>query len=150
MNTETKTNEDLELTPQQIQLMQQMEQQNNYSDELKDFASKIANQIENEKNVQQEQKEQKQEEIIPVDEKISRKNLVDKILLHGKEPLFVSAIIFILSLGNNVLNAQISKIMPKFISGNNLNIISMLIISLLGGVLYYIGKKCFLDKKNII
>jgi uncharacterized membrane protein YgcG len=148
MNTETKIqqqpSDELELTPQQIQLMQQMEQQNNYTDELKDFASKIASQIENEKNNQQEQ------EMIPVVEKSSKRSLVDKILLHAKEPLFVSIIILILSASNNVLISQISKIMPKVITGNKLNVIGMLIVSLLGGVLYYIGKKFLLDKKNII
>jgi hypothetical protein len=150
MNTETKIqqqpSDELELTPQQIQLMQQMEQQNNYTDELKDFASKIASQIENEKNNQQEQ----EQEMIPVVEKSSKRSLVDKILLHAKEPLFVSIIILILSASNNVLISQISKIMPKVITGNKLNVIGMLIVSLLGGVLYYIGKKFLLDKKNII
>jgi len=154
MNTETKIqqqpSDELELTPQQIQLMQQMDQQNNYTEELKEFASKIANQIENEKNTQQEQEQEQEQEIVPSSSTNIKKSLVDKILLHAKEPLFVSAIILILSASNNVLISQISKMMPKIITGQKLNVISMLIVSLLGGAIYYMGKKFLLDKKNII
>ena len=154
MNTETKIqpqqNDDLELTPQQIQLMQQMEQQNNYNDELKDFANKIANQIENENENDNNSQNVQKEIVNPVVEKSNDKNVFNKILLHVKEPLFVSIIILILSASNNILISQISKIMPKIITGQKLNVISMLIVSLLGGAIYYLGKKFLLDKKNII
>lgn len=144
MNTETKKqqNDELELTPQQIQLMQQLQQQNNYTDELKDFANKIANQIENEKNSQH-----KQEEHVILKEK---KSFVDNIILNAKEPLLVSLIIMILCLSNNMLVSQFSRILPKLVSEGKLSIIGMLLISIIGGIVFYFGKKCFLDKKNII
>lgn len=145
MNTKTKLsqqNDDMELTPQQIQLMQQMQQQNNYTDELKDFASKIANQIENEKNIQQEEQH--------IMEQPVKQNLTDKILLHAKEPLLVSLIIMVLCISNNTLVHQFGKIMPRLVSDDKLSIIGMLLVSILGGVIYYFGKKCLLDKKNII
>lgn len=101
MNTETKQeqNDDMQLTPQQIQLMQQMQQQNNYTDELKDFASKIASQIENEQNEQEE-------EVQPVMDTPVKQSMVDKILLHAKEPLFVSLIIMVLCISNKSLVTQ--------------------------------------------
>lgn len=144
MNTETKMqqNDDMELTPQQIQLMQQMQQQNNYTDELKDFASKIASQIESEKNIQQEEPS--------VIETPIQHSMIDKILLYAKEPLLVSLIIMVLCISNNTLVQQFGIIMPKLVSDDKLSIIGMLLVSILGGVIYYIGKKCFLDKKNII